>query len=756
MKTIDVLRTPKELWLGRDSENNFRPVAFDCSGWLAKYTDGTIAVYYQPKGATDPYPVNVEMDGTTAVWYPTETELVEGEGELQIALLSDGVVGTSAIISCKVDRSLISSAQHPPDTAPSWAVQVVEDVTEQADRAESAADRAEAAADGIEDAIDEAVPEAVADYMEEHPVTVSDAVLYTDQSLTDAQKAQARTNIGAYTKPSGGIPASDLASGVIPTVSVQSVNGKTGAVTLDGVDVGVLSATSVSGKNRANPAEFEEGVYITSSGSRGTSASYTTTGYIPVSPGEVIRGCYINTAGDGAQSILGMRWISAYDANKAVMSAAGTDTTCQTFTVPDGVAYIRVCYHSATYGTTIMIEANPDRWSAYEAYGASRSLYLASDIRVAADQVDEATPEATAATGIRYAFDLDANGFDGEESIEDLADYAIVFRAPVDSSFEGATVARGYQSYQGGYVVVTPTMLEVYLDTNATASLSVAHGLTLADYLYLRIEVGHDFKADITIGTNGGVFTRGGVSWPVRVGTLSVLPVGNTDLSGCELSYFCEAWNAETQLYGDSYFSVDSTQRWTSYLYKDGYSGFLLNAFSGRHAAQGLAAAKIVLAHSYPKRVIWCLGMNNGDNGAVNAGWLAATEELMEICEERGIELILATIPNIPTMDNTYKNAYVRESGLRYIDFAAAVGAESDTTWYDDMLSTDGVHPDTPGALALYRQALADVPELMQKTDTVAASELPAVTASDNGKFLRVVSGAWAAEAVPAAEGVSF
>jgi hypothetical protein len=37
-------------------------------------------------------------------------------------------------------------------------------------------------------------------------------------SLTVAQKTQARTNIGAgtYSKPSTGIPASDLESGVIP------------------------------------------------------------------------------------------------------------------------------------------------------------------------------------------------------------------------------------------------------------------------------------------------------------------------------------------------------------------------------------------------------------------------------------------------------------------------------------------------------------------------------------------------------------
>jgi len=53
------------------------------------------------------------------------------------------------------------------------------------------------------------------------------------------------TQIGEkYTKPSTGIPASDLAAGVIPTVPVQSVNGQTGAVT---INVGVTSFNGSTG-----------------------------------------------------------------------------------------------------------------------------------------------------------------------------------------------------------------------------------------------------------------------------------------------------------------------------------------------------------------------------------------------------------------------------------------------------------------------------------------------------------------------------
>ena len=42
------------------------------------------------------------------------------------------------------------------------------------------------------------------------------------------------------------------------------------------------------------------------------------------------------------------------------------------------------------------------------------------------------------------------------------------------------------------------------------------------------------------------------------------------------------------------------------------------------------------------------------------------------------------------------------------------------------------------------------------KTGDVTVHEVPAVTASDNGKFLRVVNGAWSAETIPSANGGSF
>ena len=42
------------------------------------------------------------------------------------------------------------------------------------------------------------------------------------------------------------------------------------------------------------------------------------------------------------------------------------------------------------------------------------------------------------------------------------------------------------------------------------------------------------------------------------------------------------------------------------------------------------------------------------------------------------------------------------------------------------------------------------------KTGDVTIGEVPSVTTADNGKFLRVVNGAWAAAAIDNASGVSF
>ena len=60
------------------------------------------------------------------------------------------------------------------------------------------------------------------------------------------------------------------------------------------------------------------------------------------------------------------------------------------------------------------------------------------------------------------------------------------------------------------------------------------------------------------------------------------------------------------------------------------------------------------------------------------------------------------------------------------------------------------------GGIPDYVANNAPVTSVNGKTGDVTVSEIPSVTASDNGKFLRVVSGAWAAVSISDAHGGSF
>ena len=88
--------------------------------------------------------------------------------------------------------------------------------------------------------------------------------------------------------------------------------------------------------------------------------------------------------------------------------------------------------------------------------------------------------------------------------------------------------------------------------------------------------------------------------------------------------------------------------------------------------------------------------------------------KLVAQCKEKGIVPIIATIPNVPERDHCYKNDFVRASGIRYVDFATAVGGEKKgSSWYEGMLSSDKVHPDPPGAKALFAKFISDFPEIL-------------------------------------------
>lgn len=459
-----------------------------------------------------------------------------------------------------------------------------------------------------------------------------------------------------------------------------------------------FTAGQAASNNRLNPDEIVQGQYITNNGVMGANAAYIASGFITVTPGEKMS--FQFTLSGGWREILAMRWVAAYDDNKTIIASAGAEYA-DIYTVPDGVAYIRFTVAIGGYTGTSEYACVPfDHVVPYEPYGVTES-----------EESVELKPSAYVKIKNGYTAEVGTE-WTAEVENHDLCGYTMSYRADIPSGLTTLEFGKGKGIWLGGYIKVDATNVSVYFGENAETNYVYPHNLTFADYICVQLAVGYDAKVKIKITTNGGTYTKDDLLWSgVRRGAFFAKCAEATN---ARFAYSANCWNTDTHIYGDSYLSANGNDRWTHYLLKDGVANVLLNAYSGRKSTEALTILKDVMLYcKRPERIVWCLGMNDGDNGAVNASWQSCVEELRTICEDNAIELILATIPNVATVDNTYKNAYVRESGYRYIDFATAVGASADVEWYSNMLSSDGVHPDVQGAIALYAQAIVDVPELL-------------------------------------------
>ena len=286
------------------------------------------------------------------------------------------------------------------------------------------------------------------------------------------------------------------------------------------------------------------------------------------------------------------------------------------------------------------------------------------------------------------------------------------------SAFAGIYIGHGESGTYTQYFKIDNTNVTFY--THGTEGSSIAHGLTIDTYIGVTIDVNYDCSYKITIHTLGGSWSREMAHpnvWQGNKGDTFIKAVSGTTATYVALGYVGK-YQFTKWMFGDSYLSNYSDARWAYYLTENNAEYTMINAFAGENSKEAYLDWIDALNNGTPKYAIWCLGMNDPDNEAVNSDWLTIVQAFIADCQHRGITPILATIPNVPTIDHTYKNAWVKASGYRYIDFAEAVGAESaGSTWYTGCLetSTPRVHPTTDGARLLYMRAITDFPEFLQE-----------------------------------------
>ena len=283
-------------------------------------------------------------------------------------------------------------------------------------------------------------------------------------------------------------------------------------------------------------------------------------------------------------------------------------------------------------------------------------------------------------------------------------------------------VGRGYMYTSGCWVEVTKTHVRAFTYFHYTdpklrvLEPQAEHGLEISEFLTVAIDEDRVHGSFIIITTATGSLKLSSPSFAAWDGKIFASANGCV-LENCKLNWLYDGFAFPIWIYGDSYLGYGHPARWPYYLYRDGYDRVLLSGFPGMNAQRGLVDFKCSLERGTPRFALWLLGMNNSDPAVdtPEPKWLAATEEFLEICKEKGITPILSTIPTTPVVNNEPKNKWVRASGYRYIDFNRAVGADKDINWYPEMLYQDQVHPAKRGAEALYMQVLVDFPEIMQR-----------------------------------------
>lgn len=434
---------------------------------------------------------------------------------------------------------------------------------------------------------------------------------------------------------------------------------------------------------KVSSVSFTSG-YVDKDGQAYANATYFYTSKIQVKEGDVIYPVILPS------NVRPIRCVCAYNGATVVSDKGSNTELADGFTVPSGITDVVLsCYAPSTDVTFVqeteeVLTGLRNNKSRRAISAKASSLTANEDIKI---------PEGS--------------------YLNNKKNCAYAFWAEF-STFNKVVIGHGTSYYGTTYIEIDTTNVTVREGLSNTKVGEYAHGLTFADFIAVSIKVDNGYlpKATVTINTNGGQFVQTDVPFVGCYG--DIFAHGTTALTNVKFSYSMFDLDTDMMIFGDSYASLQDVNRWPYHVMNKGFSEFMLCGFSGATSAEVLEAFKQMMYFRQPKYIAWFLGMNDPDDeNAYNASWKSCIDYVISEAKDIGAEVILATIPNTPTVNNTKKNAWIKSSGYRYVDFADAVGANAaGSSWYTGMLSNDNVHPTQYGARALAARLLVDLPEI--------------------------------------------
>lgn len=205
--------------LGRQCENEARQIEFDLSWLIDEYGSGTAVLVHQRNKDVAPYICTTTQSDNILTWTLDNQDTVyDGWGQAELRWSVGDVLAKTLIYKTMVIRSITADTTIP-EPLESWYDEMIDYIDEH----------------GIDP---EDLAAAIAAYLDEHPV---EAPVQSVNNKTGAVVLTASdVGAGTYSKPINGIPASDLASGVVPPVKnvwtgtcTTGASTETKAVTID-------------------------------------------------------------------------------------------------------------------------------------------------------------------------------------------------------------------------------------------------------------------------------------------------------------------------------------------------------------------------------------------------------------------------------------------------------------------------------------------------------------------------------------------
>lgn len=206
--------------LGFVGENLHTRQIFDCKKMFDQYPNASVSMTVTPPEG-EPYPGTIERDGDLVIWDVRDSDLVaEGDGEIQLVFTQAPHIARSYNARTHICRSQVPTGSIPSglDDYITRADQLLDQVedTFPAGGTTGQVLAKKSNADYDTEWVDQGAG-GTSDYDElENRPQIGGVTLTGNKTLHDLGAASEADVAAKYTKPETGIPASDLADGVIP------------------------------------------------------------------------------------------------------------------------------------------------------------------------------------------------------------------------------------------------------------------------------------------------------------------------------------------------------------------------------------------------------------------------------------------------------------------------------------------------------------------------------------------------------------